>query len=300
MGSDAIPLVPAVAGGTARARARRALRAARIIHPFPTLLNVAATLGLALVASRGAPQPVLLLRMLLLMLCAQSAIGVANDYFDRDLDARTKRWKPVAAGLVPARSAAVLALALSAASIALAATLVASGFLLALLGLACGLAYDARLKRTVFSAVPYMVAIPTLPLWVWVTLGQWRPALWWLVPVGALIGLALHLQNTIADIEDDTAGGVRGLAHRLGAGWSMRLGWVAFGLALAMTAGLVPAVSYDLRWYLPAAAVAAMCLAASIAAYALRRDAAALQLGFGLLGIGSAVLATGWLAAVTG
>ncbi len=300
MGSDAIPLVPGVAGRTARARAGRAFRAARVIHPFPTLLNVAATLGLALVAGRGVPDLALLSRMLLLMLCAQSAIGVANDYFDRDLDARTKLWKPIAAGLVPAPVAAALALALSAASIALAATLGPSGFLLALLGLACGLAYDARLKRTLFSAVPYMVAIPTLPLWVWATLGQWRPVLWWLIPVGALIGLALHLQNTVADIEGDAASGILGLPHRLGARRSMRIGWVAFGLALAITVGLVPAVGYHLRWYLPAAVVAAACLAASIAAYALRRDAAALQLGFGLLGAGSAVLATGWLAAVTG
>ena len=300
MGSDAIPLVPSVAGRTGRARAGRVLRAARIIHPFPTLLNVAATFGLAFVASRGVPDLPLLSRMLLLMLCAQGAIGVANDYFDRDLDARSKPWKPVAGGLISARSAAALALALSGVSVALAETLDVGGFLLALLGLACGLAYDARLKRTVFSAAPYMVAIPTLPLWVWLTLGAWRPVLWWLLPVGALIGLALHLQNTVADIEDDAAAGVLGLAHRLGAAWSMRIGWAVFGLALAITAGLVPAVSYDLRWYVPAAVVAALCLAASIAAYASRRDAAALQLGFGLLGIGSAVLATGWLAAVRG
>ena len=33
----------------------RLLRAARVIHPFPTLLNVAATGALAFVAARGVP-----------------------------------------------------------------------------------------------------------------------------------------------------------------------------------------------------------------------------------------------------
>jgi hypothetical protein len=34
-------------------------------------------------------------------------------------------------------------------------------------------------------------------------------------------------------------------------------------------------------------------------AYAARRDATALQLGFGLLGVGSAIVSVGWLAALT-
>ncbi len=300
MGSNAVPLPQPLPGLPAPHGIARALRAARIIHPFPTLLNVAATAGLAFVAVRGIPAAGLLTRMLLMMLCAQAAIGVTNDYFDRALDTETKPWKPVAAGIVAPPVAVVLALVLIAVTVVLAATLGIAGFLLAMVGLASGLVYDARLKRTVFSAIPYMVAIPTLPLWVWATLGEWRAALWWLLPVGALIGLALHLQNTIADIDGDAAHGVHGLAHRLGAERSMLLGWAAFGAALAVTVAIAPAISYDLRWYAPAVGVALLCLLASIAAYSLRRDAFALQLGFGLLGIGSAVIAVGWLGAVTG
>jgi 4-hydroxybenzoate polyprenyltransferase len=277
----------------------RALRAARVIHPFPTLLNVVATAGLAFVAARGTPPAGLLTRMLLMMLCAQAAIGVTNDYFDRALDAETKPWKPVAAGIVSPGAAVAMAAALILVTVVLAATLGTAGFLLALLGLISGLVYDARLKRTAFSAIPYMIAIPTLPLWVWATLGEWRAALWWLLPVGAMIGLALHLQNTIADIDGDAAHGVQGLAHRLGAERSMLLGWAAFGAALAVTVAIAPVVSYDLRWYGPAAGIALLCLTTSIGAHSLRRDGFALQLGFGLLGIGSAVLAAGWLGAVT-
>lgn len=299
MHSDAASFPQPLPGVPAPGHAPRAMRVARIIHPFPTALNVAATFGLALVAARGVPDGWLLARMLILMLCAQSAIGVANDYFDRDLDALAKPWKPVAAGLVSTAAAARLALLLIAVTLAVAATLGPAGFALAAIGLACGLAYDARLKRSAYSAVPFMIAIPVLPLWVWATLGAWRPILWWLLPVGALIGLSLHLQNTLPDIEDDEAHGVRGLAHRIGARRSMIVAWGSFAVALLATVALSPIADYDLRWYMPAAAVAAACLAVSVAAYAARRDATALQLGFGLLGIASAALATGWLAGVT-
>ena len=283
----------------APAGARSFFAALRIIHPFPTVLNVAATGGLALVATHGAPHAPTLLRMLALMFCAQSAIGVTNDYFDRDLDAHTKPWKPVAAGLVSVPAARLLALGLIIITVALAATLGRAGFALAVVGLGSGLVYDVWLKRTALSAIPYMVAIPTLPIWVWLTLDRGEPVLWWLLPVGALLGLALHLANTLPDIESDRSYGVVGLAHRLGPQRSMFVGWASFTAALACTLAIAPVVNYDLRIYVPSVAAAAGCLAASIALYVVRRDAFALQFGFGALGFGSAVLAVGWLAAAT-
>jgi 4-hydroxybenzoate polyprenyltransferase len=275
------------------------VRAARVVHPFPTLLNVAATAGLSCVAVRGAPDVPTLARMLLVMLCAQCAIGVTNDYFDRDLDAATKPWKPVAAGLVSAPAAVALALAFLAAAVALAATLGAGGFTLAMVGMACGLAYDVRLKRTFFSAVPYMIAIPVLPLWVWLTLGSWQPVLWWLLPLGALIGLALHLANTLPDLAGDAAHGVMGLAHRLGRRRSTLLTWAAFASALALSGVPAALVRYDLRFYLPGLVAGCAALGANLALYAVRRDQVALRSGFGALSLASAVLAVGWLAAVT-
>lgn len=273
-------------------------RAFRLIHPFPTLLNVAATAGLAFVAAGGDPPGSVLLRMLLLMFCAQSAIGITNDLFDRELDAATKPWKPLVTGAVSPRQAQVLASGLAAATVALAATLGAWSLTLAALGLACGLAYDVRLKRTLLSAVPFMVAIPTLPLWVWVTLGEWRQDLWWLLPLGALLGLALHLVNTLPDIEGDAAHGVRGLAHALGAPASGAVAWTSYVAAIMLSLAIAPIVGYDWRIYAPVAAFGVGCLVAGAAAFAVRRDEFALQLGFGALGIGAAVLAVGWLAAL--
>lgn len=279
--------------------ARSILRAIRVIHPFPTLLNVVAVGGLAFVAAGGAPDAALLTRMLLVMLFAQSAIGAVNDICDRDLDAAAKPWKPIPAGAITLRSAAVLAAGCIAAAAALAATLGAAGFTLAMLGLACGLAYDVRLKRTAFSAPPFMVAIPVLPLWVWATLGAWDGVLWWLLPLGALIGLALHLANTIPDIDEDARHGVRGLAHRLGREGSMRVAWSSFAAALTLSAALAPSLSYDLRVYVPALAFGIACLALAAAATLTRHDAAASPVAFGALAIGAVVLAVGWLAAAT-
>jgi 4-hydroxybenzoate polyprenyltransferase len=276
----------------------RLLGALRIIHPFPTLLNVGATAALAFVAADGDPGGALLFRMLAAMLLIQCAIGVTNDIFDRELDAAAKPKKPLVSGAIALPTAKLLALVLVAGAVALSTTLGAAGFALAMLGMACGLSYDALLKRTMFSALPFMIAIPVLPFWIWATLGEWDDVLWWLAPLGALIGLSLHLANTLPDIEDDAAHGVRGLAHALGARNARIACWAAFAAALALATATAPYVSYDARVIVPALAFGVACLAVAIGSWIIRGDDA-LQLGFGALAIGAAVGATGWLAAVT-
>jgi len=291
-------VVPAPAPPSANA-VDRAIRTARLIHPFPTLLNVGATGGLACIAVRGMPEASILVRLMLVMLFAQSAIGAANDVIDRELDAATKVWKPVASGVVPARVASMLAVSLAAGALALAATLGVGSAALAALGLGCGLAYDIRLKRTPLSALPYMVAIPTLPAWVWVTLDRWQPELWWLLPLGSLIGVALHMANTLPDLEGDRAAGVKGLPHRLGLGRSLSLAWAAFAAALVLSLVLAPLLRYDWRWYAPALALGCGALAGSGLAFALRREPWSLQFGWGALSLASVALAAGWLGTVT-
>lgn len=294
MTSTAVQAAPAP-----RMPVRRLGRVLRIIHPFPTLLNVAATAGLAAVAADGVPDASLLARMMLMMFFVQSAIGVTNDLVDRGLDAAAKPWKPLVSGAISRSGAVALALACIAASVALAATLGAAAFVLALAGLACGLAYDAGLKRTLFSAVPFTVAIPTLPLWVWVSLDRWDAVLWWIVPLGALIGLSLHLANTLPDISSDAAYDVRGLAHRIGERGSMMLAWSSFAAALALAVALAPLISYDARVFVPTLALGTASLAASVVIGGLGRSTASLQLAFGVMGIGAAAAAVGWLAAAT-
>ncbi len=80
-----------------------------------------------------------------------------------------------------------------------------------------------------WSWVPYITAVPLLPIWVWTALRGWDARLLWLYPLGALMTVALHLADTLPDIAADTRYGVRGLAHRLGEkrarvapGWATR------------------------------------------------------------------------------
>ncbi len=276
----------------------RALRAARVIHPFPVALNVVATVALAGIASDGLPAGSSLTRLAGAMFCAQAAIGAANDYCDRELDARTKPFKPIARGLIEPRTALALAAGFSLAAGALAATFGPLSVAAGAIGLAAGLAYDVRLKRSIISPLPFMVALPALPVWVWVSLDRFTNDLWWLVPFAPLAGLAVHLSNTLPDLESDARAGVRGLAHTIGRGPSLALAWGSFGAALLLAFVLGLGLEYDWAPFLLGAGAAAGLFLAAVAAYLVRPGEAALQLGFGLIGIATAALAAGWLAAI--
>lgn len=277
---------------------RRNFRRLRLIHPFPTLLNVAATAGLAFVAAGGRPPSARLAAMMLAMFAAQAAIGATNDYMDRDLDAGAKPWKPVVAGLVSPGAALVVGAALALVAVALgAAILPPAALTLLLVGLAAGLSYDVVLKRTWLSWLAFAVAIPTLPLWVWASLDAWRPALLLLIAPGALLGVSLHLANTLPDLDHDRRLGLRGFAHRLGKRRSLWLCWSSYAAALVIAVTLVPVLSGPLR-FLPGLLAGVLALSIAAGLHARRRDDAALYAGWGLLAIGAAAIAVSWLAAL--
>ncbi|MDZ4278113.1 MAG: UbiA family prenyltransferase [Dehalococcoidia bacterium] len=144
-----------------------------------------------------------------------------------------------------------------------------------------------------------MVALPALPFWVWVSLDRFASELWWLLPLVPLAALAVHLSNTLPDLDDDRRAGVRGLAHALGARRSRLAAWGSFAAALALAFALGPLLEYDWPVFLAGALPAAALLVGAVAAYAVRRGQAALQLGFGLISLATAALAAGWLAAAT-
>ena len=151
----------------------------------------------------------------------------------------------------------------------------------------------------VLSPLPFMVALPALPIWVWVSLDRFTGELWWLLPFAPLAALAVHLANTLPDLESDRRAGVRGLAHTIGLAPSLTLAWGSFSAAIVLAAALGAYLDYDWAAFLLGGVPAAMLLAAAVSAYLLRPGPARLQLGFGLIGIATACLAAGWLAAVT-
>ena len=282
----------------ARRSLPRPLHALRLIHPFPTALNALAVVLLALVAADGWPGGGLLLRLAVTMVAAQAAIGAVNDLIDRDLDAATKPWKPIPAGVVSPRTARVVGGGAIAVAFLVGATLGPLPWLLSTAGLAAGLAYDLRLKRTAWSWLTYAVALPLVPLWVWAAVGRFTPALLGVVPVGLLLGAALQLANTLPDLHGDTVYGVRGLAHRLGLRWARRLAWGSDAAAIALAGTLGLLFGGERRLLLVGCGGAALLLAWAIGAHRLRPDERSLQLGWGLLAGGAALLAVAWLAAL--
>jgi len=268
----------------------------RLLHPFPSLLVTLATALFAEIAAGGHAAPDRLARLVLAMVCSQFAIGSANDVMDRTLDASAKPWKPLVRGTVGAEGAGRLAAVCCLASLGCAATLGAATLLAMAMGLGCGLAYDLRLKRSIWSWLPYGLAIPTIPVACWAAMDRLTWRLLPVYPLGLLLGVALHLANTLPDLEDDHAFGIRGLAHLFGRRASMLLCWGAFLLAVGLTIALAPALQYHSIAYPIGVGVSLLLVAASMILYRVRPTVATLQTNFGLVALASVALGLGWLA----
>lgn len=274
------------------------LTALRVIHPLPTLMIVAATMLFAALAAEGVPDPWLAVRLATVMFLTQASIGTLNDFCDRHADALTKPWKPVAAGAVSPRFALGLAVSAAAAAAVLGVTLGLRAWPYGLAGLAAGLAYDLGLKRTVLSGLPYLVALPLIPLWVWEASGRFSPLLWWLVPLGLLLGLSLHMANVLPDLEDDAAAGIRHTAHALGPAWTARLAWAAFLLALTLGAAVLAVHGRALAFYVAGAALSVLMLWAG--GWIFRgRPGLMRRLSFGVWMAAALTVSLCWLAALT-
>jgi 4-hydroxybenzoate polyprenyltransferase len=210
-------------------------------HPGPTLT---VTVLAAVLASALGYSPLRIVAVAVVVLVGQLSIGLANDWIDADRDRAVGRSdKPVARGLIPVST-------VRAAAIGCAAVTVVASFLLGpAAGIAhvvlvgSGWAYDAWLKRTPASVLPFVVSFGLLPGVV--TLAGPDPALpaLWATATGAVFGVAIHFTNVLPDLADDRATGVVGLPHRLG----RRVTGVCSFVALAVAAGLV--LGGQLGWF---------------------------------------------------
>ena len=206
----------------------------RASHPEPTVAATALTTVVAIAVPMPAARVAL---VAVAVLSGQLSIGWSNDALDAARDRAAGRAdKPVVTGAVDER------LLLRAACAAVAVTVVASlctGWrpgATHLLVVGSGWAYNAGLKRTPASFVPYAVAFGVLPLFAVLASDLPVGSRWWLVLAGALLGVGAHLFNVLPDLDDDRATGVRGLPVRLGA-TATRVG--GSGLLLAAAAVLV-------------------------------------------------------------
>ncbi|MGY1739221.1 UbiA family prenyltransferase [Blastococcus sp. SYSU D01050] len=227
-------MVDVPAGPARHVRSVRALVLAT--HPGPALAVTTVATLLAVAAGVSAGRVVLLC---LAVLAGQASIGWSNDWLDADRDRAVARPdKPVVQGAVSPsalRSAALVSVVLA---VVLSLLLgLAPGVLLLVL-VASGWAYNAGLKRTAASVVPYVTGFGLLPAGVVAAAPGTPTAPWWLVAAGGALGAAAHLANVAPDIEEDLATGVRGLPHRIGAAVSAVTGAVLlFAASLVLVLG---------------------------------------------------------------
>jgi len=246
--------------------AGRAAALVRATHALPTLAVTAFFTATALAAGVGGRSALLAAAVL----AGQCSIGWCNDFLDAPLDrAAGRRDKPVAAGEV-ARTTVGLAAA---------AALVTTVPLSLLLGWRPGAAhlvavgsawmYDVRLKRTLWSPLPYLLSFGLVPVIVATMLPGHPLPQAAIVGAGAACGLAAHFANTLPDVDADAATGVVGLPQHLGPRRSILVAVAA----IAVAAGLL-VVATDGAPLAVAAAVVDVTAAIVVLARGGRREAA--------------------------
>ena len=187
----------------------------RACHLQPTLAVTSVTTALAILSGRSGWGCAAVAAA---VLAGQLSTGWSNDWFDAARDTANGRTdKPIASGAVRVATVRTAALTALAASVPLSFLSGWRAAVVHLVAVASAWAYNAGLKATVLSPLPYAVSFGLLPAFV--TLGlpghPWpRPAL---MGATALLGIGAHFINTLADREDDARSGITGLPQRLSA-----------------------------------------------------------------------------------
>jgi heme o synthase len=186
-------------------------------HPLPCVAVTAFATGYAaaLHASTGR-----LVGIAAAVLSGQLCVGWSNDAIDAPRDRAAHRTdKPLSAGLIARQAVATGALIAAAACVLLSFRLGAAAGWLHLVAVASAVSYNAGLKSTWGSPLPYLLSFGLLPVVVsFAVTGPLDPSRppWSHVLAAALLGGAAHAGNTVGDTEADAATGVRGLPQRLG------------------------------------------------------------------------------------
>lgn len=218
-------------------------------HPVPVMFHILAVTVFTLLAA----WPHFAWSIIVLVIAAHTAmqisIAMLNDYCDRRLDAASKPGKPIPRGLIHAREALIGGIVMIAIMLILLIQLPLLALLVSLCYLVLGQAYNLGLKSTPFSGIVFALAMPLIPLYAFAGIGRVPYVLFWLIPTGFLLGIALNLANSLPDIEQDAANGAKTLAVVLGVKRSFAVCQSMIVLAAALIGilqitGLVPAHSW--------------------------------------------------------
>lgn len=212
----------------------------------------------------------------------QLSVGWSNDWIDAARDVAVGRTdKPVVAGLLTAGTLRVAALVAVAVCVVASLALGPAAGAAHLVAVAGAWAYNARLKQTAWSWLPYALSFALLAVAVVLAAPGPRVPAGWAVAAAALLGVGAHVANTLPDLEDDAATGVRGLPHRLGRRAS---GVLAPSLLVAAVAVVVtgPAGAPGRAAWIGGTIAVGLALAAGISTVARPRSRAPFGLSLGV------------------
>jgi 4-hydroxybenzoate polyprenyltransferase len=251
-------------------------------HFPPTVMVTAFALALSVGIGAGARTTTL---VALAVLAGQLSVGWSNDWLDARRDLAVGRAdKPVVTGLVTPATLRTAALAALGACVVLSlATGVVPG-LVHVVAVASAWSYNVVLKATWWSWAPYALSFGLLAVFVVLAApGGGRPAPWAVV-AAALLGVGAHVANTLPDLEDDAATGVRGLPHRLGRRASSVLAPVLLGAAALLVVLAPPGSPGTAVWALGGAAVV-LAVAAGLVGVVRPRSRAPFALSMAVAGV---------------
>lgn len=268
-------------------------------HAVPIIVVITATAAFAFVARGGWPGGIDLVMLLLAMLGGQLAVGAVNELVDVELDRASKPYKPIPAGLVTEQGAVAMTW------VGIALMVIGSlrfGFLpfsLCALGTGLGIAYSFWFKRTAWSWLPYVLALPLLPIWVWTALEDVPQSLLALYPIAVPALIAVQLAQSIPDVDADRTVGVPTLAALLGEGRARALCWGLTSLSVVLAALMAArAVAEPVPVWI-AAAVSALLIGLNVVLWRRDRDMGRMSC-FPCIATAVAVLGVGWTIGMVG
>jgi 4-hydroxybenzoate polyprenyltransferase len=270
----------------------------RLPHFVPIVCVLAATAGFALILGGRDLDRSRLVALLLAMLGSQIVIGVVNELVDLDLDAATRPEKPIPAGLVSVRGAIRFGIAAAILMLAEGMRLGWAPLLLLLIGTGVGVAYSVWFKRSRLAWLPYLGALPLVPIWVAVAVDAFSWSLLALFPIGALGVVAIQLAQSVPDIEQDRRGGIDSLSTRLGERGALRVVWGALLLTGVLALIGAAILSLEMRWVAVAVALVTASVVSNMLIYHRSRRVGVLA-AFPSAALALGAMAFAWVAATT-
>ncbi len=284
---------------TRLAGSRRLLAAARLVHPFPSILD-GSVVALVAVAAGGTLPVAIVLGVSMTLL--QFSIGAVNDIVDAPRDAGRKAGKPIPEGVITIQAARLVAVVSAVLGLGLA--LIGGPWLVALAAvvLVIGLAYDLVAKGTTLSWLPFAVGIPLLPVYGWFGASGVIPGVFLvLIPAAANAGTALAIANAIVDMERDEEAGVESIALALGGERASVLVLVLHGVVAVLALATAIVLGAPAGWVVAILLAACVPLAGAVLGLvAVRReDTAWRELAWEIQAVGTGLLAVAWLGALS-